>query len=86
MRLGKTFTERWKECFGTEPKKDKIEQIIREAIQVQQTRVLLRPDDGRKHKQLAIFWSPRENVIFKVDEMTGTVVTMLGRKHLRPKY
>jgi len=84
VRLSKTFEERWKEAFGAEPKKEKVRQIIREAVQVQQTRALLRADDGTPYKQLAIFWSPRENMILKVDEMTGTVVTMLARKrHLR---
>ena len=71
MRLSKHFKEKWHDRFGEWPRYREVMSLLREAICVQPYHNVV---NGQS--VLGIFWNYRQNLIFKVDEEKGTIVTV----------
>jgi len=81
MRFSKAFTKKWIDYFGYEPDKESISKMIDESIIVQNFRVI-RKKDGSVYKVAQIRWNVDENILFKLDTDTNTVITFVADKRM----
>jgi len=60
-----------------------VQDIIRNSIVVQTCRTMAR-DDGTPFRLLAIYWHTERDLIIKVDEFSGNIVTVMSKRLRRP--
>jgi hypothetical protein len=77
MKLSKHFLQKWINFFGYEPETDMVKGMIDNAVVVQKFRVV-RKIDGSVYKVAQIYWDLKDNILFKVDEDTKTVITFIS--------
>lgn len=79
LRLTEHFREQWlKRGNGPVPGAREVEEMIEGSISLQKDRDVYTPR-GRRFKVLALYWNPEKDVVFKVDERRGTVVTVISK-------
>ena len=77
MKLSKHFRERWKERVKKSiPAAKEIEDMVDGAIFLQRCRDLFTAR-GNRQRILAAYWITDQNIIIKLDEKTGTAVTVI---------
>lgn len=83
LSMTKHFIKNWGERVGGEPTIGQVQEIIRDSIVVQTCRTMAR-DDGRPFRLLAIYWHTGLDLIIKVDEFSGNIVTVMSKRLRRP--
>jgi hypothetical protein len=78
LTLTKHFIKNWGERVGGKPDIDQVQDIIRNSIIIQSCRTMTR-QDGRPYRLLAIYWHTERDLIIKVDEFSGNVVTVMSK-------
>lgn len=78
-RFSRHFVARWAERMGTLPFLDDVNTLILEGQQIHRQRILYGLRDGTlvRHTILAEYWNARVGVIIRVDDHTGTAVTVI---------
>ena len=80
------FDQRWWEEIGKPPSTAEVNLWIRKhCILIQKYKELFTAR-GRRCDLMALYWYPRKEVIFKVDERRGRIVTVLTEYTLRNTY
>jgi len=71
------FNDRWEERVAPQlPSVRELNEIIEGSVRIQKQRDLFTPK-GYRQRVLALYWNPDKNVVFKVDQKAGKVVTCL---------
>jgi len=78
LRLTKHFKENWEKRVGGTPTVDIVQKIIRESVIVQSCATYQK--NGKPYRVLAIYWHTGLDVIVKIDEFSGNVVTVLSKQ------
>ncbi|KAA0257193.1 hypothetical protein FHQ18_11555 [Deferribacter autotrophicus] len=81
MKFSKAFMKKWMEYFGYEPYEEEIKKMIEDSIVVQRFKVI-RKRDGSVFKIAQIYWNTNENILFKMDEDTKTLITFAADKKM----
>ena len=77
MKLSRHFREKWKERFGAEPDLDQVTEIIRNSVWVLKCRDMRYANSGSPFRTLATYVNFEREIIIKVDEISGVVVTVM---------
>ena len=78
MKLSKHFRERWKERVKKPiPTVKEIEEMIDGALFLQRCKDLFTAR-GIRQRILAMYWITDQGIIIKMDEKTGTAVTVMA--------
>lgn len=77
--FSKHFVQRWGERVGGYPCLDQVNEAIASGQQIRRQADLWRRIDGAlvPHRLLAEFWNHRLGLIIRIDEMTGTAITVI---------
>ena len=75
VKLSKHFIEKWRDKLGYMPSKKQVEKLIDESICVQKGKVIRR-NYGESFIVPTILWNIERNLMFKVDEINKTVITV----------
>lgn len=80
----KFFEKKWKEIYKVEPKLNILNDIINnDSIQVQSYTVYYNGKKKSLESVLAVFWSPKNNMVFKIDPSSKSLVTFYSREDLK---
>lgn len=79
LRLTKHFIENWEKRVGGKPTEDQVQKLLRESLIVQSGGSYVKPN-GKPHRILRTYWHTELDVIIKVDEFSGNVVTVMSKE------
>lgn len=88
LRFSKHFVHQWVERMGALPSIEEINTVLTGSLRILKQRTVYGiKQDGtrRKHRELSHFWNHNTGCILLVDELAGTVVTVLT-PDMRDKY
>ncbi|MBA3028940.1 MAG: hypothetical protein FP816_09040 [Desulfobacteraceae bacterium] len=78
LRLTDHFIKNWALRVGGVPTVEQVQHIIRESLVVQSCSTYAKRN-GDPHRVLAIYWHTGLDVVLKVDEFSGNVVTVMSK-------
>lgn len=78
------FERKWKEKYKIDPKLHILNDIINnDSLQVQSYAVYYNGKKKSLESILAVFWSPKNNLVFKIDPTSKSIVTFYCQEDLK---